>query len=206
MSDIIEAEKPVEWRPVVGFADYSVSAGGKIMRTARDMRGRLSGQPLKPSRDKDGYLRVHLFSRGSKRTLKVHRVVCEAFHGPRPEGKHDVAHGDGDHLNNAAANLRWATQKENAADRDLHNRTARGDRHPSKTRPGYLPTGDGHWTRLNPAARTKGERHGSARLKENDVRSIRRDPRKNIEIAAAFGVTPTTIGHIKSLKTWCHVA
>jgi len=196
----------VEWRPVIGFPDYSASSDGQIMRTAPDMKGRLSGKPLKATPDSDGYLQVNLFNRGTRRTVKVHTAVCGAFHGSRPTEAHEVAHGDGDQLNNSARNLRWATRKENAADRDDHGRTSRGACHPSKVRPGYLPTGDDRWTRRNPNLRTVGERHGSARLTENDVRSIRIDSRKNTEIAASFGVTSTTVGHIKSGKTWSHVA
>lgn len=196
----------VEWRPVTGFPDYSVSSDGQIMRTSPDMKGRISGRPLKATPDTDGYLQVNLFNCGAKRTMKVHTAVCAAFHGVKPSDAHEVAHGDGDQLNNCADNLRWATRKENAADRDDHGRTSRGARHPSQVRPGYLPTGDDHWTRRNPTARTVGERHGCARLTENDVRSIRVDDRKNTEIAAAFGVTSTTVGHIKSRKTWSHVA
>lgn len=47
---------------------------------------------------------------GSK---KIHRLVCEAFHGPSPFPKAVVIHLDEDALNNAAENLRWGTQKEN---------------------------------------------------------------------------------------------
>lgn len=45
--------------------------------------------------------------------VKVHRAVCEAFHGPAPEGKPYVLHKDGDAVNNLPSNLEWGTQKEN---------------------------------------------------------------------------------------------
>lgn len=44
--------------------------------------------------------------------LKVHRLVCEAFHGPCPPGM-EVLHDDEDGLNNRPENLRWGTRKEN---------------------------------------------------------------------------------------------
>lgn len=47
------------------------------------------------------------------RTYKVHRLVCEAFHGPAPEGKPYVLHRDEDCANNKPRNLKWGTQKEN---------------------------------------------------------------------------------------------
>jgi hypothetical protein len=44
--------------------------------------------------------------------LKVHRLVCEAFHGPCPPGL-ETLHGDENGLNNRPENLRWGTRKEN---------------------------------------------------------------------------------------------
>ena len=44
---------------------------------------------------------------------KVHQLVCEAFHGPKPFPGAVVIHIDEDGLNNRADNLRWGTQKEN---------------------------------------------------------------------------------------------
>lgn len=46
-------------------------------------------------------------------TMKVHRLVCEAFHGPAPFPGAVVIHIDENALNNRADNLRWGTQKEN---------------------------------------------------------------------------------------------
>lgn len=45
--------------------------------------------------------------------MKVHRLVCEAFHGPPPEGRPYVIHIDEDAHNNRPENLRWGSQKEN---------------------------------------------------------------------------------------------
>jgi hypothetical protein len=45
--------------------------------------------------------------------VKVHRAVCEAFHGPAPDGMPYVLHIDEDAHNNRPENLKWGTQKEN---------------------------------------------------------------------------------------------
>lgn len=44
---------------------------------------------------------------------KVHQLVCEAFHGPKPFPEAVVMHLDEDAHNNRPENLRWGTQKEN---------------------------------------------------------------------------------------------
>ena len=92
----------------VGRAEYQVSNLGRV----RSPRGVLKAysHPL-------GYLLVAVrFNAGEKRTcVTVHRLVAEAFIGPRPAGL-DVAHGDNDKTNNRAENLRYATRSENMAD------------------------------------------------------------------------------------------
>ena len=54
-------------------------------------------------------IRIHLVGK----SLKVARLVCEAFHGPAPEGKPYVLHIDENARNNKPDNLMWGTQKEN---------------------------------------------------------------------------------------------
>jgi len=45
--------------------------------------------------------------------MKVHRLVCEAFHGPAPDASFVVIHLDEDATNNRKDNLKWGTMKEN---------------------------------------------------------------------------------------------
>lgn len=45
--------------------------------------------------------------------LKVHHLICEAFHGPKPFPKAVVIHINENALDNRPENLRWGTQKEN---------------------------------------------------------------------------------------------
>ncbi len=45
--------------------------------------------------------------------IRVHRAVCEAFHGPAPFEGAVVMHLDENSLNNRPENLKWGTQKEN---------------------------------------------------------------------------------------------
>ena len=53
------------------------------------------------------------------------------------------------------------TVADNNADRDAKGRTARGDRHGSKTKPECVPRGDRHGSKTHPECVPRGERHGS---------------------------------------------
>lgn len=45
--------------------------------------------------------------------IKVHRAVCEAFHGSPPFPNAVVIHLNENALDNRPENLKWGTQKEN---------------------------------------------------------------------------------------------
>jgi hypothetical protein len=111
-----------EWRAVQDFPDYEVSSHGQVRRA----RGRLPRSVLKGEVSNVGYVRVCLYRDKKVQRHSVHRLVACAFHGDPPTPSHQAAHNDGNRLNNRASNVRWVTAKENAGDRDVHGRTARG--------------------------------------------------------------------------------
>lgn len=47
------------------------------------------------------------------KNYKIHRLICEAFHGPPPFSNAVVIHINENSLDNKPENLRWGTQKEN---------------------------------------------------------------------------------------------
>jgi hypothetical protein len=59
------------------------------------------------------YVVIGLRKNSQLNTVKVHRLVCSAFH-PNQDNKPDVNHLDGNKLNNKADNVEWSTKKENA--------------------------------------------------------------------------------------------
>lgn len=96
------------WRKT--SVDYlEASSYGRIRILPYEVRGRMySGLPRYG--DWAGARFVFMFRR---KTYKVARLVCEAFHGPAPADKPNCLHRDEDARNNRPENLYWGTQKEN---------------------------------------------------------------------------------------------
>lgn len=112
-----------EWRPVIGFeGKYEVGDDGRVRSVERfDASGaHRRSRELRPSRDGSGYLQVVLCD-GRRHNRKVHRLVLEAWTGPRPRGL-QARHLDGNQLNNTRGNLAWGTGSANVNDQVAHGR------------------------------------------------------------------------------------
>lgn len=110
-----------EWKDAVGYEDYfRISSFGKVFskRTSR---------LLKTTKHKNGYvfLNTRLDGRKGKAiSLRIHRMVAEAFLGKPSEdlliaasltkyGKVPVNHKDSDKTNNHYSNLEWVSYQQN---------------------------------------------------------------------------------------------
>lgn len=97
-----------QWRPIKGFEGlYEVSNKGRV----RSFYTR-EAKVLKPSINKDGYLKAGLSKDGKMYLKSIHRLVASAFI-PNIGDKPQVNHIDGDKTNNTVDNLEWVTCKEN---------------------------------------------------------------------------------------------
>lgn len=179
-----------EWRVIADFPDYAVSSDGKVMRRVIDRKNH-TPRVLSAWIGNHGYPTVGLSKDGAVHRRLVHRLVCEAFHGPAPTKLHQVAHADGTRTNANAANLRWVTRSENMEDARAHGTLAMGARH-GRTR--------------SPERTPRGERHGHAKITEDDVRIIRSSGASGSVLAARYGISPSAISVIRSGKTWKHVS
>jgi len=136
----LKEENPVvDYRPYPHAPHYVIGDDGSVWSTRRKMINR--AKPLKlrlfsvgatRSQNPDIYSRaaVTIFHNGEQKQKKVHSMVLETFVGARPVGLQG-AHNNGKHPENSAANLRWATPKENAEDRTRHGHQYRpiGEKH-----------------------------------------------------------------------------
>jgi hypothetical protein len=127
-----------KWLPIPGFPGYEVSDDGQVRSLPRlslvtpshqkphelPVPGKILAQTMGTRR----YLQVGLQRNGKRVIRPVHKLVCEAFHGPKPSPQelYTVAHGNGINTDNRADNLSWKTWAEQAADRDKHGKTAIG--------------------------------------------------------------------------------
>lgn len=104
------------------------------------------------------------------------RYICGLVNGPPPTPDHEAAHscGRGSEACTSPIHLSWKTPTENQADRLIHG------------------------------THTRGERCGTAKLTENDVRLIlaMKGAEPKTHLAKRFGVSPTTVADIHRGRTW----
>ena len=109
----------------------------------------------------------------------IHKLLLLTFVGPCPDGMDCCRHLDGNPLNNSLKNLCWGTSKQNGEDRVRHGTSARG------------------------------VRHGMAKLKEEQVKQIRKlygtGNYSQRKLAKIFKVTQPMIGYIVRKESWKYI-
>ena len=123
-----------------------------------------------------GYPTVNLSDGVGKRRWYVHRLVLEAFVGPRPEGM-ACRHLDGDRANNRVENLAWGTYSENERD---------------KLRHGTWLMGEAINARLTEA-------------EVLEIRRLAGEGARFVDLAPVFGVTRQNVAAIVRRRSWRHL-
>ena len=169
------------WKDIPGYVGYyQVSDLGRVKSLAR---WREDGLQFRQERILKGYVerypKMELTKDGVKKKWYVHQLVAITFIGDYRDDGLQVAHNDGDKLNNRLDNLRWSTPKDNIADKVKHG-TA-----------------------------NQGERHGRSRFTEKDIRAMRmlRDE-LGMTITYIADLYKTTTSHaagIVNRKKWAHI-
>lgn len=137
---------------------------------------------LKPYTDSTGYLVVDLRKNGKKFQKRIHRLIGVTFI-LNPENKPNVCHKNGNRLDNRVENLYWGNARDN-----MHDAIRRG---------------------TFTFAKSKGEKHKDAKLKQSDIVLIRKLLANSHitlrRIGELFGVHTATISDIKQGRSWIHV-
>ena len=168
------------WRPIVGYEGiYAISDLGRVRRELKGKRTFI-GKIIKQSQDRQGYLRVGLTKNKICKTIKIHKIVASAFLGICPKGI-TVNHKDGIKANCRLSNLEYITYRENNL----------------------------HAFKFGLNVSNKGEKHGRAKLTEEEVVSIRSEYASgNIlqgNLALKYSVSISTIERILSNRIWKHI-
>ena len=108
-----------EWRPIEGYEGlYEVSSYGRVRSVDRYVKysnGQIhlhKGRILSPTKDTDGYLKVVLNCNRKCKTIRVHKLVAQAFL-LNADNLPEVNHIDEDKINNRADNLEFCDRKYN---------------------------------------------------------------------------------------------
>lgn len=159
------------WR--AKFRTYGLSQDGRVwVRSAKRF-----WQSRKLTPYSNTYLHTTLGNKNGRKKIYIHRLMLETFVGPCPPGC-EAAHNNGIKTDNRLSNLRWATRKENQADRVLHGTVSRG------------------------------EMNGRSKLVVREVLEIRRRLRAGCSVKSLsieFSVRPRQIEHIQQRTVWKHI-
>lgn len=164
------------WKDAVGFGGkYQVSNLGNVRSFSKKMKGKT----IKLVTATHGYIHVGFSYNEKYKTLKVHRLVWEAFNGEIPKGM-QINHKDGVKANNQLDNLEVVTRQENirhAVRTGLHN--------------------------------NRGERYSRVKLSNEKVLEIRRRYAAGDilqkELAIEYGVSSKHISRIVRRTEWTHI-
>lgn len=119
----------MEIREIAGYPNYRIGNDGSVWSQV-NRAGNPTGNwvQLNPHTEKNGYRRVLLSDNGKTRKQYIHRLVLEAFVGPRPSGM-EAFHINNIRNDNRVENLKWETRKNNLGHRENFGTVPRGITH-----------------------------------------------------------------------------
>lgn len=173
----------VEYRGLAQFPGYRFGSDGSIWSSKQSWRAdewtlRKQTKRFAAPNSKAPYFYIGLSTKTKVVLRSVHSLICEAFHGSRPDGM-QCRHLDGNGLNNRSDNLTWGTAKENRADAIRHGTHLSGSRCP--------------WSKFDEATVSK-------------IRAEIAAGAKIGVLAKKYGVRDYAIRSIHLRLTWRHVA
>lgn len=177
------------WKDCVGFEGYyKVSNKGRVMTIARETiksNGRkcVVKEKILAQGTVSGYKSVTLKVNGTRKDMRIHRLVAMAFIG-KPY-KEMVNHKDGNKANNNVENLEWATRSEN-------------EKHAYDTR---LKESSGyHKQRVSDCNKER------RTISDDIIRYIRNSKLSQYKLADELGISRSMVGLIRQRKRYADIA
>ncbi len=167
------------WESIKGYSGlYEISNLGNIRSPKKISQ---VGHILKPKKikfcNKIGYNVVCLRKDNKRKHILVHRLVAIQFIKNTLK-KNQINHKDGDKLNNYIDNLEWVDCKGNI----------------------------NHCWKTGLHRRHNGENNPATRLKNKDIKSIRKaSTLSQKELAVKYNISPSAINKIIKRETWKHI-
>ena len=174
-------EKQVNYKSLdfLGYPNYLVGDDGSIWSWDKHKADWRRKECGEHGQEGEGRLIVNLNNENGGKTFTVSRLVLLSFIGPCPEGMECCHFPDPNPKNNQLKNLRWGTHNSNEGDKKVHGTS------------------------------NDGERNGSAKLNERQVRWIRKLYRTGAysmsQLAKRYNITLGTIHPLIAGKTWKNV-
>lgn len=113
------------WKTITDFEGvYSISNKGRLRREC-GIFNRKYPHIVKLQKDKNGYASYRLSKFNIGRTVKIHRLVAEAFLG---FSELTVNHKNGKKSDNRITNLEWLSMSDNRTHAKINGLMARGER------------------------------------------------------------------------------
>lgn len=176
-------QKIEQWKPVPDFEGiYEISDKCRLRRISTH-KGRAKESYPSPHLKKSGYVDYWLWKDGKPTRRIAHRLMWEAFNGPIAPGL-VMNHKNGIRDDNRIENLEIVTQSENVRDGFLRGRKP--------------PNNPSH-----------GEANGGAKLREHEVREIRRlraSGSSQREVSEKFGISIHLVSLIHRRRIWKHLS
>lgn len=173
-----------EWKDIKGYEGfYQISNLGRV-KSLGGWCGTVKRKEKirSTSFTHDGYEKVRLIHQSKDKTMRVHRLVADAFI-PNPDNKDTVNHIDGNKKNNIVSNLEWVDRSEQMTHAyDLGLKTSR-----------------------------LGSYNSNAKLTDEEVKEIRKSyiPYSKefgtVALAKKYGVTNRVIGLIVKNKAYKNI-
>ena len=170
-----------QWCPILGYEEsYEISNQGKVRSLDRETWDGRCWRKIKgkpiKSFRQSNGYLTVNLSKGSITKTRTVHSLVLESFIGLAENGQQCRHLDGDRTNNCLHNLTWGSISENVEDRKRHGTFLRGEKMPA------------------------------AKLNEDQVRAIRKDPRVARLIAVDYGVSRRLISNIKTRTGWNHVS